>query len=419
MLARPSPYLAFIQTIRHYTQRQRSSLAHLGNIIIVGGVFHVPVPIEEQFGAVAVKLTWLLPLTVVSVLGLAQEAWAGQLTYWKFNPKLSRIEIVTDAGTSPKAVFLTDPVRLVIDLPNTSVSKFKQKRQKRVTKYIREVRVGQLNPSTTRIVVELRQRYTLQPRNVLVRSLSPNRWYVQMPSFLSVRTVNAKAQSTTPISVPAPTPAPTAGSGTPLPPPGSASPLPTPSPAAPSPRPVRPGATVVVIDPGHGGADAGAVGINGLQEKNVVLSISTQVTEKLRRQGINAVLTRRGDQEIDLAPRVATAEGARARVFVSIHANAISMSRPDINGVETYYYASSEGYRLARSIHSQILRSLSVTDRGVRQARFYVLRNTSMPAVLVETGFVTGAQDARNLASSAYRTKLAEAITQGILAYLK
>ena len=159
--------------------------------------------------------------------------------------------------------------------------------------------------------------------------------------------------------------------------------LPKPTPVT----PVKPGAQVVVIDPGHGGRDPGAVGIGGLREKDIVLSISKQVVDRLRKQGVNASLTRTGDQEVDLRPRVSIAEGRRAKVFVSIHANAISMSRPDINGLETFYYSS--GLRLARNIHNSILKRVSVGDRGVRRARFYVLRKTSMPAVLVETGFVT------------------------------
>jgi N-acetylmuramoyl-L-alanine amidase len=174
---------------------------------------------------------------------------------------------------------------------------------------------------------------------------------------------------------------------------------------------------VVVIDPGHGGRDPGAVG-NGLYEKNVVFSISNLVIAELRRRGINAISTRSTDVEVDLQPRVDKAEGVRANAFVSIHANAISLSRPDINGLETYYYSSSSGYRLARNIHNSVLRSTGMSDRGIREARFYVLRQTSMPAVLVETGFITGARDSANFKSDAYRQKIAQGIVNGIISYL-
>ena len=178
------------------------------------------------------------------------------------------------------------------------------------------------------------------------------------------------------------------------------------------------GRPVVVIDPGHGGRDPGAVGISGLQEADIVLDISQQVTSLLEGQGVQARLTRTQDIEIDLAPRVEQANRANADLFVSIHANAINMSRPDVNGLETYYLGS--GLELANTIHRSILQAIpDLPDRRVRRANFYVLRNTQMPAVLVETGFVTGADDARRLQDAAYRSRMAAAIARGILQYLQ
>ncbi|MEO0408536.1 MAG: N-acetylmuramoyl-L-alanine amidase [Cyanobacteria bacterium P01_A01_bin.135] len=197
------------------------------------------------------------------------------------------------------------------------------------------------------------------------------------------------------------------------PPPGTSRPIqPGPLPQIPNNR------IVVVIDPGHGGFDPGAVGIGGLQEKNVVLPISLQVAQILEQQGVGVIMTRRVDRELDLEPRVQIAERANATLFVSIHANAISMSRPDVNGVETFY-VSGEGQRFAQFIQRGLLQVSGGPDRGVRRARFYVLVNTSMPAILVEVGFVTGAQDAPRLATSAYQTQLAQAIARGILEYIQ
>jgi N-acetylmuramoyl-L-alanine amidase len=347
-----------------------------------------------------VNLRQLLPLAVISVLCLCEPAWAGKLLYWKLNKLQGHIELVTDEGVQPQAQFLADPARIIIDLPDTMVPKSKQRKKKRITKYIKEVRVGQFTSNTTRLVIELRSRYTVQPNDIKIRNLSPTRWFVQLPDFLPKRTVPDQGEA--PIALAVPKVNSVARSGD----------------SGPS-IPVRAGAKVVIIDPGHGGGDPGAIGANGLQEKEIVLSVSKQVAAKLRRKGINAILTRTDDREIDLAPRVAQAERMKANVFVSIHANSISLSRPDINGLETYYYQSAEGRRLAKAIHSQILRNPSVKDRGVRQARFYVIRRTSMPAVLIEIGFVTGAQDAARLASPTQRTALAEAIAQGVLDYLR
>lgn len=193
--------------------------------------------------------------------------------------------------------------------------------------------------------------------------------------------------------------------------------VPTPDPPPTTQPRVPNGRLVVVIDPGHGGPDPGAVGIGGIQEKSIVLDISRQVADLLERQGVQAILTRSDDRDLDLEPRVRMAEQANATVFVSIHANSISMSRPDISGLETYYYDS--GLQLARTIHNSILQGTDVRDRGVRRARFYVLRRTSMPAVLVETGFVTGREDAARLSSPNYRRQMAAAIARGILQYIR
>lgn len=185
----------------------------------------------------------------------------------------------------------------------------------------------------------------------------------------------------------------------------------------PLPNLVPNGRIVVVIDPGHGGRDPGAVGIGNLQEAPIALAISQQLATLLQQQGIQAVLTRSSDVEIDLEPRVQMAEQVRAHLFVSIHANSMGLDRPDVNGIETYYYSNGEA--LASVIQNSIVSSLDVRDRGVKQARFYVLRHTSMPAVLVETGYVTGEEDAPRLADASFRNQMAIAIARGILQYLQ
>lgn len=177
------------------------------------------------------------------------------------------------------------------------------------------------------------------------------------------------------------------------------------------------GRLVVVIDPGHGGPDVGAVGIGDIYEADIVLSIAMQVGALLQQQGIQVVMTRTDNSDIDLEPRVQLAEQVNATLFVSIHANSMGLDRPDINGAETYYYSSGEA--LAEVIQNSIVSNVGMNDRGVRQARFYVLRRTSMPAVLVETGYVTGEEDAPRLANASFQTQMAWAIAQGILTYLQ
>ncbi len=196
-------------------------------------------------------------------------------------------------------------------------------------------------------------------------------------------------------------------------------PFPFPTPTTQTPPPELPripnGKIVVVVDPGHGGPDSGAVGLGGIQEKRIVLPIAQQVAALLEQQGVQAVLTRTGDYDVDLQPRVDIAQRVHASLFVSIHANSVD-SRPDVNGLETYYFES--GLRLAQTIHNSILQSIDIKDRGVRHARFYVLRKSSMPSVLVETGYVTGYEDSPRLGSSAYQSQMATAIANGILQYI-
>ncbi|MBW4665323.1 MAG: N-acetylmuramoyl-L-alanine amidase [Chroococcus sp. CMT-3BRIN-NPC107] len=183
------------------------------------------------------------------------------------------------------------------------------------------------------------------------------------------------------------------------------------------PRTVGQKRIVVVIDPGHGGKDPGAIGLRGLQEKNVILPISKKIAAILEQQGIQVVMTRDSDYFVDLGPRPVIADRANAKVFVSIHANSMPANRTDVNGLETYYYDS--GQRLARTIHNSILKSIDVRDRGVRKARFYVLRKSTMPSVLVEVGFVTGVVDSPRLATTAYQNQMAEAIARGIIQYVQ
>ena len=174
---------------------------------------------------------------------------------------------------------------------------------------------------------------------------------------------------------------------------------------------------VVVIDPGHGGSDLGAIGIGGLREKDVVIDISHQVTQILQENGIQVMMTRRNDRTLELRPRTEFANRVDADLFVSIHANAAPGGYSSANGVETFYYQS--GRRLAQNIQGSIMESFNMRNRGVKRARFYVLRHTRMPAALVEVGFVTGSSDSRVLAQPAQRRRMAQAIARGIIRHIR
>ena len=174
---------------------------------------------------------------------------------------------------------------------------------------------------------------------------------------------------------------------------------------------------LIIIDPGHGGQDPGTIGIGGVREKDIVLPISLDVAEELRKQGVEVRMTRDRDYFVSLEGRTDMANKIDGDLFISIHANAINLSRPDVNGLETYYYQN--GRRLAEVIHWNILNSVPIKNRNVRRARFFVLRHSEMPAVLVEVGFLTGAEDSVRLKNPNHRRQIAKAIARGIIQYIK
>ena len=176
---------------------------------------------------------------------------------------------------------------------------------------------------------------------------------------------------------------------------------------------------LVVIDPGHGGPDVGATR-NGVYEKDITLAMSQQLGQMLQQMGYAVVYTRTNDIDLDLEPRVRIAENNRASVFVSIHVNSLDASASSVRGVETYHApGASLGKELAGLVHEQIIASTGANDRGVRSARFYVITKTSMPAILVETGFITNPSEAANLLNRAYQGRMTEAIARGIDQFFK
>lgn len=173
---------------------------------------------------------------------------------------------------------------------------------------------------------------------------------------------------------------------------------------------------LVAIDPGHGGKDPGAIGATGLVEKDVVLDVGLRMQDALQRQGVRTVMTREADVFVDLADRVPIALRAGATVFVSVHANATT--RGVIRGVETYYLKPNS-VLLATWIQEELGRSLGIPDRGIRTANFRVLRDSPVPAVLVEVGYLTNLEDEALLRTPAFRQRVAEAIARGVVRFTR
>lgn len=174
----------------------------------------------------------------------------------------------------------------------------------------------------------------------------------------------------------------------------------------------------VVLDAGHGGHDPGGITGQRYPEKIAALDIAQRVQTRLRAGGHRVIMTRTSDTFVELSRRVAISNRApNQSVFVSIHFNA-SPNR-DAAGIETYFF-SPHSARLAESVHKRVVTMAGGEDRGVRTARFYVLRYNRRPSILVELGFLTNpAEGARIFKSSKHRHALASAVADGISSYLR
>ena len=194
----------------------------------------------------------------------------------------------------------------------------------------------------------------------------------------------------------------------------------------------------VVLDPGHGGEDPGAVGRRGIHEKEVVLDIARRVHRQLRGCGAEVRLTRERDTAISLSARTSQAKTWGADLYVSIHLN--SAANKSASGVETFvlpapgFPSTSKGtnhahahpgnrydpasIRLAYYVQKGLLLGTHAADRGIRRARYQVLRDAPCPAILVECGFVSNAADAGKLVRQDYRETVARGLANGILTFI-
>jgi N-acetylmuramoyl-L-alanine amidase len=171
----------------------------------------------------------------------------------------------------------------------------------------------------------------------------------------------------------------------------------------------------VVIDAGHGGEDPGAPSVTGDWEKAFNLAVARKVYKLLERDSrITPFMTRSDDTYIGLYERAGFANDLGADLFISIHANRY---KPEISGVETYYNRA-DSLKLAEVMHKHLLKATGLPDRDVRKANFVVIRETTMPAVLLECGYLSNGKDAKLLFTESVQNRIAEEIVAGIKEYL-
>jgi N-acetylmuramoyl-L-alanine amidase len=181
----------------------------------------------------------------------------------------------------------------------------------------------------------------------------------------------------------------------------------------------------IVLDPGHGGNDPGAIGRNGTKEKNVNLAIAAKAAEILRQQGAEVIMTREGDTNPGLYDRSDIANNASADVFVSIHSNSSTKSSMAGTGTYTYAPADSELGRqrdarlhLASCLQEALVAALGLKSNGIFENRFAVVRTANMPAALVEVAFLSNSREERLLGDSNFQQQAAAAIASGITRFL-
>ena len=352
----------------------------------------------------SVKFRWTAALAAIALALVDLPAWASSLAAWRVS-RSGDLELRTSLDVRPQAFFeagtgLRGP-RVWVDLPGAP----SRTRTVRGSGVLREVRIGRPDGFTTRLVLEFAPGTQLDPSGLRLVGTSRDRWRMELPGLgnqaglgIGEGDLDAVARFGADQRAIFPTAA------TPL----SADGLPV----------VPRGRFKVVIDPGHGGPDPGAVGIGGLRETDVVLDVCLQIARLLQARGVQVLMTRTSEVDVDLPPRVALANSSGADLFVSVHANALSMARPDVNGIETFFFegAGPPSRRLAMALQEQMVAiSPGTPDRGVRTGRYFVIRRTVMPSALVEMGFLTGEIDSRRLSDANFRRRMALALSAGIL----
>lgn len=291
----------------------------------------------------------------------------------------NRLTVAATGTVKPELMKLSSPHRIVVDIPNAKFSESFRKNndlnaslngELSVTGHpdVKKVRysIFKNNPSTVRIVIDLSKakNYTLHgPKN------GTGSFSVEL---------NTSTE-----------PAPAPGTG---------------------------GKKLVVIDAGHGGRDPGTIGATKKKEKDFTLALALKVEKLLKKEkNIDVVMTRSDDTFIELKDRAKLANDLKADAFVSIHANSGPSSA---SGTETYWQRESSK-ELAKVLHKHMVEAMGIRDRGVKYGNFHVIRETKMPAVLLEVGFMSNKSDESKLFNPTVQNKLAEAIVDGLKEYLK
>jgi len=307
---------------------------------------------------------------------------SNQIEDMNINESKNKLQVIikTDSLPDSELQLYHQPQRLVLDLKNINIGDAKDiiPLNKNIVKKIR-VSQYQVNPASVRIVADINQMSSyylkkedsklileVKSKNKIVTSSITSDYNLKVPDSSSNNNLNQKR---------------------------------------------------IVIDPGHGGQDPGAIGVSGVDESKVVYQIAKKVNQLLKQENFKTLMTRGQNEFISLSGRAEMANRWPADLFISIHANSNNLST--IGGTATYAHwsASKKNWALAWYVQSEIMKRIQIEDNGLKAANFAVLRETKMPALLIETAFLSNLHEEYLLNTHDFQQQVAEGIVAGIKEY--
>ena len=403
------------------------------------------------------RILFLLSVIAVMVLPMAGVSAAAsdfservsgmaEITAVRVNSGSDKIRIVVDASKPVRYTTMTlkNPDRVIVDIQGAWLSA-KVKREISVSsRFVNDIRIGQFNKNTVRLVVENKvgsSNYKIFP---LKGGTVPGRVVLDFGNLSD----SSKAVIAVPDVQKKPTPS-TQGTTSPVTQPSvkpSDSPSSSNATSAPAAKPAtKPGSKPaakpsagealtglkgrkITIDPGHGGNDSGAIGPTGVMEKSVTLRIANELRRLLVAEGATVYMTRTTDTEVspkganasdieELQARCDVANNAKSDIFISIHMDSFSSSAA--KGTTGYYYSlgSQRSRDLADKVRQGVIDQIGTQSRGTQSSNFYVVKHTDMPATLVEVAFISNPQEEQLLNSEEGIQKAAQGIADGIADY--
>mgnify|MGYP000977883292 FL=1 len=366
----------------------------------------------------------------------AQAASLAQIKNVRVHADKEKVRIVVDADgeVDYKSMTLASPGRVVVDISGARISSSVAKSQKIESQFATKVRLGQFDPTTVRIVVETEMYKSSSNYDVFSLEGGPVPYRVVMDFGNLSGSAGSSASSAGGTSSGGSNidfghgtgSSDDSGSSSDG---GQSSSGMTRSRSQSSAAPGI-GGKRIVLDPGHGGSDTGAIGPTGVTEKSIALRIAKRLKALLEAEGAEVILTRTEDTEVspkkakatdveELQARCDIANQNSADIFLSIHLDAFS--GPEAHGTTGYYYemGSADSTRLADCVKRGVLRRLGTLDRGTKPCAFYVCRHTDMPAMLLETAFVSNPREEQMMNSEEGVENAAQGIAAGIAEYFQ